>query len=571
MRHANRRVKFWILATSISFTMAFNSLIHAQAGPAGAPVIKTSSGTIADPIFIDAFAATTGTDICARISSAWSNAVTATLPSAVIDARGFTYANAPHGAGTAWQCSGSPFPTTVSGGKLLLGNVLIQTSVPWVIPSRVHVEGIGVAGLTAGTTNNTRITAIRGSSGTPPSEVIELGTGSGTQYDVQVRGLTVDAAGLAATGILNNSAEEGSTVEDVNIFNASVTGLLIQAASTSGADNSGPYRNINIQYNSCSSCSASTTGIEVSVASGSSPKNSGIRGIDNVTISGGGVGQIGNCIVVTNYPVQITNSHLEYCTTGIQIGASGNTTGNVEVQNVSICCSGWGIILTNSGDITLNGIAVDGTQVLDDTVTGNLITGPSGPNYLGFYLLGDPAVPGTNTTVISTHAGISTGWVAPGNLHVVGTLSKGMGMFKIDDPLDPANKYLYHSFVESPDMMNVYNGSVTTDKHGIATVTLPDYFQALNGDFRYQLTAIGTLAQATVAKKIENNHFTIRTNKPGVEVSWQVTGIRQDAYANAHRVQVEEQKPPIEQGHYLHPELTGASGKEAITREASSK
>ena len=35
-----------------------------------------------------------------------------------------------------------------------------------------------------------------------------------------------------------------------------------------------------------------------------------------------------------------------------------------------------------------------------------------------------------------------------------------------------------------------------------------------------------------------------RTDRPGVKVSWQVTGIRQDAYANAHRIQVEEEKPP---------------------------
>ena len=33
--------------------------------------------------------------------------------------------------------------------------------------------------------------------------------------------------------------------------------------------------------------------------------------------------------------------------------------------------------------------------------------------------------------------------------------------------------------------------------------------------------------------------FTIQTDKPKVEVSWQVTGIRQDAWANAHRIPVE--------------------------------
>jgi hypothetical protein len=145
-----------------------------------------------------------------------------------------------------------------------------------------------------------------------------------------------------------------------------------------------------------------------------------------------------------------------------------------------------------------------------------------------------------------------------GNANVSGTLTKGAGSFKIDHPLDPLNKYLYHSFVESPDMMNIYNGNVVTDKHGLATVILPPYFSALNRDFRYQLTVVGQFAEAIIAQKVADNRFVIRTDKPHVEVSWQVTGIRQDAYANAHRIPVEVDKPEHEQGHYLHPELFDA-------------
>jgi len=141
-----------------------------------------------------------------------------------------------------------------------------------------------------------------------------------------------------------------------------------------------------------------------------------------------------------------------------------------------------------------------------------------------------------------------------GDVEVSGNLSKGGGSFKIDHPLDPANKYLSHSFVESPDMMNVYNGNITTDQNGEATVALPDYFEALNRDFRYQLTVIGQFAQAIVASKVNGNSFTIKTDRPGVEVSWQVTGIRQDAYANKRRIPVEQEKSERERGYYLHPE-----------------
>jgi hypothetical protein len=142
-----------------------------------------------------------------------------------------------------------------------------------------------------------------------------------------------------------------------------------------------------------------------------------------------------------------------------------------------------------------------------------------------------------------------------GDVMITGNVSKGGGSFRIDHPLDPANKYLSHSFVESPDMKNVYDGAITTDANGDAVVTLPDYFEALNRDFRYQLTVIGQFAQAIVASKISGNRFTIKTDRPGVEVSWQVTGIRQDAYANKHRIPIEEEKSERERGYYLHPQV----------------
>jgi hypothetical protein len=40
-----------------------------------------------------------------------------------------------------------------------------------------------------------------------------------------------------------------------------------------------------------------------------------------------------------------------------------------------------------------------------------------------------------------------------------------------------------------------------------------------------------------------------------MKVSWQVTGIRKDPWANAHRISVEEDKPDKERGYYTYPEL----------------
>jgi len=125
------------------------------------------------------------------------------------------------------------------------------------------------------------------------------------------------------------------------------------------------------------------------------------------------------------------------------------------------------------------------------------------------------------------------------DLHVGGTLYKAAGSFRIDHPLDPERKYLQHSFVESPDMLDVYNGVATLDRTGKAEVELPEYFQALNRDFRYQLTPIGNYAPLYVAREVAHNTFAIAGGRPGQRVSWQVTGIRHDSYANSHRIQVE--------------------------------
>ena len=152
-----------------------------------------------------------------------------------------------------------------------------------------------------------------------------------------------------------------------------------------------------------------------------------------------------------------------------------------------------------------------------------------------------------------------------GRVHVTGTLSKGSGSFKIDHPLDPGEKYLSHSFVESPDMMNVYNGNVVLDEQGEAWVSFPAYFDALNKDFRYQLTAIGAPGpNLYVAQEIHDNQFGIAGGQPGMKVSWQVTGIRQDRFAEAHPLQVEEDKPESERGLYLHPKLYGQPEEKGI-------
>ncbi len=143
-----------------------------------------------------------------------------------------------------------------------------------------------------------------------------------------------------------------------------------------------------------------------------------------------------------------------------------------------------------------------------------------------------------------------------GDMWLRGTLTQAQLKSKIDHPLDPANKNLTHAALTSPEQKTVYDGVVVLDASGEAWVDLPEYCEALNTGFRYQLTPIGAaMPRLHIAEKVRNNRFKIAGGAGGIEVSWQVTGVRQDDYAKDYPVQVEEEKTDKDKGHFLHPEL----------------
>jgi hypothetical protein len=239
-----------------------------------------------------------------------------------------------------------------------------------------------------------------------------------------------------------------------------------------------------------------------------------------------------------------------------------------------ITTTGQGVVGESFATQSSGALGPDGVDGIAHSDAGSGVMGMTGAAGNGVFGLssnsGGQGLDGFNSAagdgilagVSDTTNGFAGFFVGP--VDIDGTLTKPSGSFKIDHPLDPANKYLYHSFVESPDMMNIYNGNLVTDAAGTAVVHLPDWFESLNRDFRYQLTVIGQFAQAIVIREIDNGQFTIQTDKPNVKVSWQVTGIRQDAWANAHRIPVEVLKSGRERGFYLHPELFGAPEEKSV-------
>jgi len=315
---------------------------------------------------------------------------------------------------------------------------------------------------------------------------------------------------------------------------------------------------------------ADTTGVRGKSGSyfgvqGESQSSAGVHGegYSGVSGFGFGVGVSGRSDI--GYGVLATSN------TGVGMRGFSNgtslTTSAVVGQNndpAGTGVFGWGTGQSSNGVVGFAGlrgvwgVCGNGNGVQGQSSNGSGVFGVS---------TGGPGVRGESSTGPGVY-GRSTSWMAgvfEGNVLVTGTLFKGNLAFKIDHPLDPKNKYLNHSGVESSDMKNIYDGIAELDAKGQAVVKLPAWFEALNNDFRYQLTPLGESASDLhIAKEIEGNRFVIGGGKPRIRVCWQVTGIRQDAFANANRLPVEENKPANERGLFLHPEPFKQSEKKRI-------
>ena len=368
--------------------------------------------------------------------------------------------------------------------------------------------------------------------------VIKSGTGNvgvGTNTPlakldaVSSTGVGVSGSSSASDGVTGNSSVAGRS--GVWGSNPAFGGFGVAGGSTGGTGVFGT----SLTGAGVVGGSTSNDGI---VGSSSASNHSGVWGHNDVA---GGVGVAGSSVGGTGVSGTSPNG------TGVY-GASTNSNGMYGATGSGGASGVYGI---NNATHTFGAIGLQEPEFGYSVMIGVGVMGDAGDPGPG-YTNGNYAIHGITHDPNQTAGYFDGGVVVTTDLQV-----KGSKNFQIDDPLDPANKYLFHSCVESDVRMTIYHGTITTDATGDATVELPRWFGALNTDVHYQLTVIGQFAQAIVSSKISDNRFSIRTDKPNVEVSWQVTGIRNDAYARAHPMTVEVDKPAHEKGTYTHPELYG--------------
>jgi hypothetical protein len=451
-------------------------------------------------------------------------------------------------SGSAWACAADLDTNTTytAGTGLALNGTQFNISVP------LSLSGSNAGAIISGS-NSSNVSGISGLTGVSTAV-------SGGTYGVH--GLSLSTSGTGVNGWASASTGATTGVQGRS-DSTSGSGVYGYAPATTGATN-GVYGRSDSSSNDASGvygyASATTGATDGLYGQSDSTQGRGVAGYAPAT-TGSATGVMGQSRSVSGTGVYGLNAELSGTNFGVQ-GSSASPDGKGVYGLAIAFTDGIGVSGKAQG---LNGKGVNGWASASTSITYG-VYGQSDSTQ-GTGVSGEATASSGFTTGVYGRSDSPTGYgvygSAPasawagyfdGDVNVHATLYKGGGAFKIDHPLDPENKYLYHSFVESPDMKNIYDGIAVLDNIGEAWVELPEWFEALNKDFRYQLTCIGRFSQVYIAEEISDNRFKIAGGRSGQKVSWQVTGIRKDAYAEAHRIPVEEMKKPGERGYYLHPD-----------------
>jgi len=243
---------------------------------------------------------------------------------------------------------------------------------------------------------------------------------------------------------------------------------------------------------------------------------------------------------------------------GVLVTHSGPAGRNAEFNITSATNTDASIFSVHNGQ----GSAVL-AQNQSNLITGTIRVGDFG--YLGTDVADHIGLNGYSQPAAGWGIGVlgQGGWYgifSQGNFGATGTKT-----FLIDHPEDPENKMIRHFSIESNEVLNMYRGMVMLDESGKATVELPEYFDQININFSYQLTAIGTPQQPYVLTEIQGNTFEV-AGDPNTKVSWTVYADRNDPYMQQNPELSQDIVPKTgeRQGKYLNPELYGQPDANAM-------
>ena len=515
------------------------------------------------------YTAGSGIGITNNVISAVDNSVTNELQNLSISGSSLSISN---GNTVTLPSGGTTY--TAGTGISISGNVISATAgTTYTAGSGISISGGVISAADNSATNELQTLSLSGNTlsiANGNNVTLPTGTTYTAGAGITITGNTIAAVDASATNEIQTLSLSGNTLSisggnNITLPSGSGGGTLDQAYDFGGA---GAGKTITADSGPVTINGSGTGAGSIGLLLTHNGTNTAGMGI-NFSGTGNGIQAISTNAANTFATIQgstnssnINNSAI----LGQYTGAARAVTGQVEATATADAAV-RGLNSRTSGGMGVEGIGFNGVSGQTSYREGygvfgsNLdAIGPLTGNSAGVGGIGFYGVIGQSTDVANGGAGIAS------NDNIVAAGTKN---FRIDHPLDPANKYLNHFSIESNEVLNIYRGTITCDAQGMATVTLPDYVNAINIDFSYQLTPIGAYAGLFIGKKIENGSFVIAGALPGMEVSWQLTGKRNDAYLQAYpnAAKVETDKAEGDKGRYLRPELYNQPADKGIFRQ----